>query len=75
LPGGLHIESTIIGDVKVDEGENAMLVVDEHGFLEGSVNVATVLINGSVEGDIYASEHAELMSGACVNGNVYYDLT
>jgi len=72
--GSLHIEGTVIGDVKADEGENAMLVVDENGLVEGSVNVATVLINGSVEGDIHASEHAELMSGARVNGNVYYDL-
>ena len=72
--GTLHIEGTVIGDVKADEGEDATLVLDENGLVEGSVNVSTVLINGSVDGDIFATEHAELMTGARINGNVYYDL-
>ncbi len=72
--GTLHVEGTIIGDVKADEGENATLVLDENGLVEGSVNVSTVLINGAVDGDIFATEHAELMAGARINGNVYYDL-
>lgn len=72
--GTLHVEGTIIGDVKADEGEDATLVLDENGLVEGSVNVSTVLINGSVDGDIFATEHAELMTGARINGNVYYDL-
>lgn len=72
--GTLHVEGTIIGDVKADEGEDATLVLDENGLVEGSVNVSTVLINGAVDGDIFATEHAELMAGARINGNVYYDL-
>ena len=72
--GSLHIEGTVIGDIKADDGEDAVLVLDENGLVEGSVNVSNVLINGSVDGDICATEHAELMSGARINGNVYYDL-
>ena len=72
--GTLHVEGTIIGDVKADEGEKATLALDENGLVEGSVNVSTVLINGAVDGDIFATEHAELMAGARINGNVYYDL-
>lgn len=72
--GSLHIEGTVIGSVKAVDGESATLVLDENGLIEGNVNVSNVIINGSVDGDIFATEHAELMSQARIKGNVYYDL-
>lgn len=72
--GSLHIEGTVVGNVKVVDGESATLVLDEDGLIEGNVNVSNVIINGAVDGDIFATEHAELMSQARIKGNVYYDL-
>ncbi|RUM93911.1 MAG: hypothetical protein DSZ28_05915 [Thiothrix sp.] len=32
--GTLHIEDTVIGDIKAEEGEDAVLVLDEGGLVE-----------------------------------------
>ena len=33
-----------------------------------------MILNGSVQGDVYASEHIELAPNARITGNVYYNL-
>jgi len=70
---GLHIDGVVKGNV-VATGEGSMLTMSEHGRIEGEVRVHNIVLNGSVEGDVYASEHIELAPAARVNGNVYYNL-
>ena len=72
--GTLHVEGTIIGNVKAETDKDAMLVLDEDGMIEGDVDVANMIINGTVEGDIFSAGHAELLPHACIRGNVYYHL-
>ena len=72
--GGLHIDGKIVGSVISEEGSNSMLVLSEHGHIEGEVRVPFVVLNGEVIGDVYAAERVELSSKAQVNGNVYYNL-
>jgi len=72
--GGLHIDGKIVGNVISEEGSNSMLVLSEHGHIEGEVRVPFVVLNGEVIGDVYAAERVELSSKAQVNGNVYYNL-
>ncbi len=72
--GGLHIDGKIVGSVIAEEGTNSMLVLSEHGHIEGEVRVPFVVLNGEVIGDVYAAERVELSSKAQVNGNVYYNL-
>ena len=42
--------------------------------MHGEVWVGTVIINGHVKGDIYASKQAKLAAKAVVEGNVHYNL-
>ncbi len=72
--GTLHVEGTIIGNVKAETDEDAMLVLDEDGMIEGDVDVANMIVNGTVEGDIFSAGHAELLPHARIRGNVYYRL-
>lgn len=65
--GGLHVEGKVIGNIVSDEG-----ALHVHGEVTGEIRVPHVVINGLVQGDIYASEHVELADKAVVNGNVYY---
>ena len=51
-----------------------MLTVSEKGRIEGDVRVPNLILNGAVQGDVYASERVELASHARVTGNVYYNL-
>lgn len=72
--GSLHVEGTIVGNVKSQSDENATLVLDEDGMIEGEIDVANIIINGTVQGDIHARGHAELMARARIKGTVYYNL-
>ncbi len=72
--GGLHIDGKIVGNVIAEEGSDSMLVLSEHGHIEGEVRVPFVVLNGEVIGDVYAAERVELSSKAQVNGNVFYNL-
>ena len=70
---GLHIDGVVKGNV-VATGDTSMLTMSEDGRIEGEVRVHNLVLNGTVEGDVYASEHIELAPAARVNGNVYYNL-
>ncbi len=48
--------------------------VSEKGAISGELRVPFVVVDGKVEGDIYASERVELAPNARVAGNVFYNL-
>ena len=70
--GGLHIEGQVTGNVRVVPGGVASVSVSEHGVIEGSVEAPHVVLNGTVNGDIVASERVVLGAKARVRGNVSY---
>ena len=72
--GGLHLDGKIIGDVKADDGSDSVLVVSDHGYIEGDVHVSYAVINGTVAGNVYASQKLELSGNASITGNVHYNL-
>jgi len=71
--GGLHIDGKVEGTVSA-EGNDAVLRISEVGEVEGDVYAPHIIINGTVHGNVYASEHLELASKASIHGNVYYNL-
>jgi cytoskeletal protein CcmA (bactofilin family) len=72
--GGLHLDGRIAGNVRAVGPPGASLSVSEHGSIEGSVEVPNVTLNGSVRGDIYATERVVLGPRARVHGNVHYGI-
>ena len=72
--GGLHLDGKIIGDVVSNEGSNSVLVVSDHGCIEGDVHVSFAVINGMVKGNVFASQKLELSGNASITGNVHYNL-
>jgi cytoskeletal protein CcmA (bactofilin family) len=72
--GGLHVEGRIVGNVVADESSEAMLTLSEQGVIEGEVRVPTMVLNGTVNGDVHAADRIELASRARINGDVYYNL-
>lgn len=71
---GLHIDGTVRGDVISDDEQSSLLLVSEVGTIEGNVRVANVVINGTIIGNVVASERVELAPDARVTGTVYYKL-
>ena len=72
--GGLHIDGTVKGNILAQDDSESVLTVSELGRIEGEVRVPDIVLNGTVEGDVYGSEHIELAAKARVQGNVYYNL-
>jgi len=72
--GGLHLDGHVLGSVRSDGTPQATLSVSESGYIEGPVEAATVLLEGSVKGDIHARERVVLGATARVEGNVYYGI-
>jgi cytoskeletal protein CcmA (bactofilin family) len=70
--GGLHLDGRVAGNVRAVGPPGASLSISEHGSIEGSVEVPNVTLNGSVRGDIYATERVILGPQARVHGNVHY---
>ncbi|MGH8081046.1 MAG: bactofilin family protein [Lysobacter sp.] len=70
--GGLYIEGRVIGKLVAQDGQPASLTLAENGSIEGEVRAPVVIINGQLDGDVYASERVELASKARVQGNVHY---
>ena len=72
--GGLHVDGSIKGDISGMSDEEAALILSETGKVEGDVRVANVVLNGTIIGDVYAAERAELAPQARVTGTLYYRL-
>ena len=70
--GGLHLDGTIEGNLRADPVEGSSLSVSETGSIDGNVEAGSVMLNGSVRGDIVAHGRVVLGATARVQGNVYY---
>jgi cytoskeletal protein CcmA (bactofilin family) len=70
--GGLHLDGRVNGNVRGTADDGGALSVSESGFIEGNVEVTSIVMNGTVNGDMYARERLVLGGKARVNGNVHY---
>lgn len=72
--GGLHLDGSVIGNVSGEADGEATLTVSEQGRIEGDVRVNSLILNGTIVGDVFASQRVELASQARVTGTVHYHL-
>ncbi len=70
--GGMHLDGSIIGNVRSDQAPSSALSVSEGASIEGTVEVPNVRLDGTVKGDIYAPGRVVLGATARVEGNLYY---
>lgn len=69
FPKGVHVDGTVLGPVTAAGADSAVLV-GATGRIEGQVVSQTVVIAGTVVGDIRC-EHVSVKSGATVNGTIF----
>ena len=72
--GNLDIEGTVRGNILALSGKDAVVRVVEKGMVEGEIRAPSVIINGTISGDVYSTKHLELAAKARVHGNVQYTL-
>jgi cytoskeletal protein CcmA (bactofilin family) len=70
----LFINGRVDGNLVADDAGQATVVVSEEGCVVGEIRGPNVVINGRVEGNVYATAKLELAAKAQVQGNVYYKL-
>lgn len=70
----LYVNGHVEGNVLSGDEESATVVISEEGSVTGEIRVPNVVINGEVEGNVFASARVELAARARVKGNVYYQL-
>jgi cytoskeletal protein CcmA (bactofilin family) len=70
----LYVNGHVHGNVLAGDEGSATVIISEEGSVNGEIRVPNVVINGTVEGDVYATARVELAAKARVKGNVYYQL-
>ena len=70
--GGLRIDGEVRGNVRSAGGQSGTFVIGERGRVDGDIEVARLIINGSVTGRVDASEFLKLQSKAHVNCDIDY---
>ena len=71
-PGYLADHWCVKGHIHSDGDEHSTLVVSEKAKVEGEIRVSHVVIDGTVNGPVNASEYLELMQNARITGDVTY---
>ena len=70
--GGFRVDGSVVGSIVSDGAQDAVLTISDQGSVEGEVRAPHVIINGTMKGDVMASERVELAAQARVVGNVHY---
>jgi cytoskeletal protein CcmA (bactofilin family) len=70
--GGLHLDGRVLGHVRSVGAEPATLWISEQGTVEGGVDVPSVVINGTVIGNVHARERVAIGPQSRITGNVHY---
>jgi len=72
--GNLDVEGLVQGNIVAQPDKDALLRIVGKGRVEGEIRVPNVIINGEVQGSVYATKHLELAPNSRVEGNVFYTL-
>ncbi len=70
--GGLHLDGQIIGNVQSETEVMSAITISDQGRVEGNIRVDSLVLNGTVVGDVYGAQRVELAAAARVTGTVYY---
>jgi cytoskeletal protein CcmA (bactofilin family) len=70
--GGLRVDGMVRGNVSALPDQPGTLVLSEHARIDGEVQVAHLVVNGTINGPVHAMESLELQAGARVKGDVHY---
>ena len=70
--GNLDVEGLVQGNIAAQPGKDALLRIVGKGRVEGEIRVPRVIINGEVQGNVYATRHLELAPKSRIEGNVFY---
>jgi cytoskeletal protein CcmA (bactofilin family) len=69
---GLRIDGEVTGDIRANDSHASLLVISESARVVGSVTADHIIINGFVQGPVWARHMLELQPKARIEGDVQY---
>ena len=69
---GLRIDGTITGNITSPEDVPSILVISQTAVVTGEIHADHIIINGEVNGPVYARVMLELQPKARIEGDVHY---
>ena len=70
--GGLRVDGAVRGNIAGLPDQPATLVVSEQARIDGEVQAAHVVVNGTINGPVDARETLELQASSRVKGDIRY---
>ncbi len=70
----IRLDGTIDGSIESPAGTQVTVAIGKTGLVHGDVRAHRVLVNGQVDGNIYAREKCELHETSKVKGDIHYGL-
>ena len=65
-----HNQLLIDGDVKGRISSAGTLIIGKHAHIRGEIRAKSVTVQGTVEGNIFATERCELQAGCSLRGDI-----
>jgi cytoskeletal protein CcmA (bactofilin family) len=70
--GGLRVDGMVRGNISSVAEQPGTLMVSAEARIDGEVQAAHIVVNGSINGPVHAMETLELQAGSKVKGDVFY---
>ena len=70
----IRLDGTIEGSIESSTDNQVTVAIGHTGLVHGDVRAHIVLVNGQVDGNIYAREKCELHETSKVKGDIHYGL-
>jgi cytoskeletal protein CcmA (bactofilin family) len=70
----IRLDGTIQGSIESSMDNPVTVAIGHTGLVQGDVRAHRVLVNGQVDGNIYAREKCELLETSKVKGDIHYGL-
>jgi cytoskeletal protein CcmA (bactofilin family) len=70
--GGLRVDGLVRGNVQSVAEHPGTLMVSAEARIDGEVQAAHIVVNGTINGPVHATETLELQAGSRVKGDVFY---
>jgi cytoskeletal protein CcmA (bactofilin family) len=70
--GGLRVDGMVRGNVASVTDQPGTLVVSADARIDGEVQAAHIVVNGTINGPVHATESLELQASSRVKGDVHY---
>lgn len=70
--GGLRVDGEIQGNVTAVPDQPSTLVLSEHARIDGEIHVSHLVVNGAINGPVWATEFLELQPRSRMKGDVHY---